>query len=164
MRQVDPRVNPFGQIPVLVDDQLVIRDSAAIITYLARKYAPEWYPVDPESTAHIQQWLATSTKEIVSGPGAARLVTVFGAALEHATLIRESHELLKKIELHLVDRQWLALDRASVADIAAYSYIAHAPEGHVSLEAYPNVRRWLDNIEQLPNFIDMPTPDVEQAA
>jgi glutathione S-transferase len=157
-------LNPFGQVPVLVDGDLVIRDSAAIITYLARKYGPEWYPADSISTAHIQQWLATATKDIVTGPGAARLVTVFGAALDHEALIKQSHALLTKIEAHLVDRQWLALDRPTVADVAAYAYIAHAPEGRVTLQAYPNVRRWLRNVEQLPNFIHMPKTDVDAAA
>lgn len=157
-------LNIFGQVPVLVDGDLVIRDSTAIITYLARQYGPEWYPSDAVSTAHIQEWLATATKDIVTGPGAARLVTVFGAQLDHAVLIRQSHELLARIETHLAQRQWLALDRATVADVSAYSYIAHAPEGHVSLEAYPNVRRWLRNVEDLPGFVAMPATEVEAAA
>jgi glutathione S-transferase len=39
--------------------------------------------------------------------------------------------------------------------VANYSYIAHAPEGNVSLEAYPNVRAWLQRIEALPGFVPM---------
>jgi glutathione S-transferase len=149
-------LNPFGQVPVLVDDELVIRDSAAILVYLARQYGPQWYPDNPVDSAHIQQWLATATKEIATGPGAARLVTVFNANLDHPQLIKQSHELLAIIEQHLVNRSWLAIESASIADIAAYSYIAHAPEGGVALDNYPNIRRWLNNIEQLPNFVAMP--------
>ena len=44
----------------------------------------------------------------------------------------------------------------SIADIAAHTYIAHAPEGGVSLDPYPNIRAWLRRVEALPRFIAMP--------
>lgn len=43
----------------------------------------------------------------------------------------------------------------SIADIAAYSYIVHAPEGNVSLQPYLNIRAWLQRIEILPGFVGM---------
>jgi len=46
-------------------------------------------------------------------------------------------------------------ESATLADIANYSYVAHAPEGNVSLEAYPQVRAWLARIEALPGFVPM---------
>ena len=157
-------LNPFGTVPVLVDGDVVLRESTAILTYLARAYGPDWYPIEPAAQAEVQSWLATATKEIATGPGAARLVTVFGAELDHPALIASSHALLKIIDAHLEDRNWLALGKPTVADIAAYSYIAHAPEGHVSLAAYTNVQRWLANIRKLPGFIGMPATEVSEAA
>ena len=59
------------------------------------------------------------------------------------------------MDTHLQGRDWLALDQVSIADIAAYSYIAHAPEGDVSLESYSNILSWLGRIESLENFIPM---------
>ncbi len=157
-------LNPFGVVPVLVDGDLVVRESTAILVYLARAYAPEWYPSDPTGQAEVQAWLATATRDIPAGPGAARLVTVFDAPLDHAALIAQSHELLAAIDSHLARRQWLALERPTVADVAAYSYIAHAPEGHVALDGYPHVRRWLANVEALRGFVAMPKTDVAAAA
>ncbi len=161
-------LNPFGQVPVLVDEaaknKVVIRDSNAIIAYLARKYAPEWYPVDPIAAAGIQEWLTTATKEVVAGPGAARLVTVFGADFDHQAVIKQSHSLLEKIDRHLAERDWLALNQPTIADIATYSYIAHAPEGGVALDKYSNIRRWLRSIEHLPNFVAMPATQVKAVA
>ena len=52
-------------------------------------------------------------------------------------------------------RDWLAADRPTLADVAGYSYIAHAPEGGVSLAPYPQLRAWLARIEALPDFIGM---------
>lgn len=158
------KLNPFGVVPVLVDGDVVLRESTAILSYLARQYAPEWLPTEAKELAEVQTWLATANKDIVTGPGAARLVTVFNAPLDQAKLIEQSHQLLVLINAHLSDRAWLALERPTIADVAAYSYIAHAPEGHVSLDAYPHVLRWLANIEQLPGFIGMPKTDVAAAA
>jgi len=149
------QLNPFQQVPVLSDDDFIVRDSVAILCYLAGKYGPEWYPQNPESIARIQEWLAIATKEIALGPASARLVTVFGANLNHQHVIEESHKLLYRINDHLSDRQWLALDKVCIADVAAYTYIAHAPEGDVSLEMYPNVISWLSRIEVLPGFVAM---------
>ncbi len=39
--------------------------------------------------------------------------------------------------------------------IRLYTYLAHAPEGGVSLEAYPNIRAWVQRIQALPGFVPM---------
>ncbi len=149
------QLNPFQMVPVINDDGFIVRDSVAIIAYLSIKYAPQWYPQDAESVAKVQQWLAIATKEIAEGPAAARLVNVFKAELEHDKLIEQSHHLLSIIDKHLKDRKWLALNNASIADVAAYTYIAHAPEGGVSLESYPHILSWLQRVETLQGFIPM---------
>jgi glutathione S-transferase len=59
------------------------------------------------------------------------------------------------MEVHLQGRHWLATDTVSIADVAGYSYIAHAPEGGVDLAPYPNIRAWLQRIEALPRFVGM---------
>lgn len=157
-------LNPFHHVPVLEDKGYVIRDSNAIIAYLARQYGPNWYPGDAVSVARIQEWLAIATKELAEGPAAARLVNVFNAGLDHETAIANSHRLLTILDTHLAERQWVATEQASIADIALYTYTAHAPEGGVSLTAYLNVQSWLKRIEQLPGFIGMPKTAVGLAA
>ena len=59
------------------------------------------------------------------------------------------------IEQELADRPYLAGTLPTLADVAGYSYIAHAPEGNVSLADYPQVRAWLARIEALPGFVPM---------
>ena len=153
----DPYIslNPFGLVPVLNDDGYVLRDSIAIIVYLATKYAPEWYPEDPKVRGRIHEWLALGARELAEGPARARLITVFGAAFEPESTIQSSHELLKKVDGLIGERTWLAGGRPTVADVACYSYIAHAPEGNVSLENYHNINRWLESVESLSNFTPM---------
>lgn len=43
-----------------------------------------------------------------------------------------------------------------LSKVAAYTYIAHAPEGGLSLDAYPAIRAWVARIEGLPGFVPMP--------
>jgi len=149
-------LSPFGQVPVIEDGTVTLSDSNAILVYLARKYADEhWLPRDPETAAAVQRWLSVAAGEINAGPGAARLVTVFGAGLDHARAKSVATSLFDVLEAHLEGRRFLVGDDATIADVAGYSYIAHAPEGGVSLAPYPSIRAWLNRIEGLPGFVPM---------
>jgi glutathione S-transferase len=63
--------------------------------------------------------------------------------------------LFAVLDAHLARQDWLGDTRVTMADIANYSYIAHAPEGGVSLADYPQIRAWLRRIEALPRFVPM---------
>ena len=148
-------LNPFGQVPVLRDGEAVIADSTAILVYLARQYAPDWLPTDPLQAAQVQCWLSAASGPIAAGPARARLITVFGARYNAEETIAQAHALLRVVESELAGRAWLVGERPSIADIAAYTYIAHAPEGNVDLSPYPALRAWLQRIEALPGFVPM---------
>ncbi|GLO25562.1 glutathione S-transferase family protein [Pseudomonas putida] len=150
-------LNPFGQVPVIDDNGTVIADSNAILVYLAKKYDNgTWLPEEPAAAARVQRWLSVAAGPLAFGPAAARLVTVFGAAFNTDEVIARAHTLLKVIDAELAKAPFLAGSTPTIADIANYSYIAHAPEGNVSLEPYANVRNWLARIESLPGFVAMP--------
>jgi glutathione S-transferase len=150
-------LNPFGQVPVLDDDGVIIPDSNAILVYLAKKYdRADWLPEDFEGAARVQRWLSVAAGQIAFGPCAARLVTLFGAPFDHDEVIARAHVVLKLIEQTLSDRDWLAAGHATIADVALYSYVARAPEGDVDLSPYPYIRAWLARIEALPGFVPFP--------
>ncbi|MGA9662415.1 MAG: glutathione S-transferase [Pseudomonas alloputida] len=150
-------LNPFGQVPVIDDNGTVIADSNAILVYLAKKYDNgAWLPEEPAAAARVQRWLSVAAGPLAFGPAAARLVTVFGASFNTDEVISRAHTLLKVIDAELANTPFLAGSTPTIADIANYSYIAHAPEGNVSLEPYANVRNWLARIEALPRFVPMP--------
>ncbi|AZD11493.1 Glutathione S-transferase [Pseudomonas chlororaphis] len=150
-------LNAFGQVPVIDDQGVVLADSNAILVYLARKYGQgRWLPEDPLGAARVQRWLSVAAGPIAFGPAVARLITVFGAQRNAEEAIARSHALLKVVEQELTASPYLAGSEPTIADIAGYSYIAHAPEGNVSLADYPQVRAWLARIEALPGFVGMP--------
>ncbi|MDB5996256.1 MAG: glutathione S-transferase-like protein [Pseudomonas sp.] len=150
-------INPFGQVPAIEDQGVVLADSNAILVYLAQKYGNgRWLPADPVGAANVQRWLSVAAGQIAFGPARARLITVFGAPYNAEEAITRSHDLLKVIDQALANSAYLVGSEPTIADVAAYSYIAHAPEGNVSLEDYANVRAWLARIEALPGFVGMP--------
>jgi len=148
--------NVFGKVPVLEDGAVTIADSNAILVYLATKYddARRWLPVAPEAQAEVQRWLSTAAGPLAHGPAAARLSEVFGAPRNpaHGEVAKD---LFATMERHLQGREWLASDHATLADLALYTYTAHAPEGRIALDAYPRLRAWLSRVEGLPGFVPM---------
>ncbi len=150
-------LNPFGQVPVLEDDGVIVADSNAILVYLAKKLGrTDWLPEDPAGAAAVQRWLSVAAGELAYGPAAARLITVFGARLNPEEVIARAHVLLERLEAHLANRDWLAADHPTIADVALYSYLAGAPEGNVDLAPYIAVRAFLQRLEALPGFVPFP--------
>lgn len=159
------KINPFGLVPVIDDNGYMLSDSNAILVYLVQTYAASsnWMPAEPKDAAEVQRWLTIAADNLYSGPCAARLVKVFGASLDHARAVTKSHELLTIMNAHFSDKTWLVTDNITIADVALYSYIAHAPEGGVDLGSYANVRDWLSRIEKLPEYVGMlssPIPEL----
>ena len=150
------KMHPFGQVPVLDDNGAVLWDSNGILVYLARTYGGEaWSLGSAQNEAAIQGWLSIAAGPIASGPASARLVTVFGANLDHDVAKARATALFETMNKILDDQGYLVGEKVTIADIAAYTYIAHAPEGGVSLQNYPNIQIWISKIEALPNFVGM---------
>ncbi|MGL5877696.1 MAG: glutathione S-transferase family protein [Xenococcaceae cyanobacterium] len=152
------KLNPFGQVPLLIDNEMILADAQAILVYLARRYGgDQWLPSDPESLSRVVRWLSTTAGEVRQGPEFARLYYLFNATnidIERAK--QKSEFILTQLERHLSDRQWLECERPTIADIAVFPYIALAEDGKVSLAPYTNVLNWIERVQSLPGFITMP--------
>lgn len=154
-------MNSLGQVPVLKDGATVIADSNAILVYLAKKAGrSDWLPDAPAEAARVQRWLSIAAGELAAGPASARLITLFGAKLDPEKTIAKAHAILKVMNDELTTSDYLAGSQPTIADVAAYSYVAHAPEGNVSLDGYGAVLAWIARIEALPGFTPMPSSPV----
>lgn len=150
-------MNPFGQVPVLKDGDTVIRDSQAILVYLAQQYGGEhWWPNDAATLAHIVAWLATAANEMARGPNALRLHHKFGRDINVDDAQQITHTLLSLINKRLACHEWIATAAPSIADVALYPYIALAPKGKVDLSLYPSVLTWMQRMQALPGYVGMP--------
>jgi glutathione S-transferase len=93
-------LNLWGQVPVLVDENLVLRDSQAILVYLARHYGGEaWLPSDPASMALVMQWLSTAALGIQQSLAAARVYHLFGRQLDIETATTRAYDVLTTIDI-----------------------------------------------------------------
>ena len=157
------RINPVGQLPVLDDDGLILRDSGAILLYLAAKYdaSQRWYnATDPAEMARVAMWLAFAD-QITATASAARLHDVLNYELDIKAARAGAHQAFRVLDDHLTEREfhggcWLVGDHATIADIACFPYTALAGDGGISLVDYAAIRRWLIAMKKLEGFIAMP--------
>jgi glutathione S-transferase len=150
-------LNPFGQVPLLIDGETKLADAQAILVYLARQYGGDlWLPLEALPLAQIVRWLSTTAGEVRQGPENARLHYLFGAT---AINIERAHQkaeyILTQLDQHLSTRTWLEFERITIADIAVFPYVALARDGKVELDAYPNVLAWIDRVKQIPGYLPM---------
>ena len=152
------KLNPFGTVPVIEDDGAVIADSCAILVYLATKYDPDgaWLPGSAQGAAEVQRWLSVAQGPVFNGPCCARLVNVFGMDFDHARAKAAAERLFATLDGVLDGRTFFVGERPTIADVALYSYIAHAPEGGVALTHHGHLTAWLRRVEALPGFVAMP--------
>ena len=142
-------LNPFGQVPVLEDGDTILCDAQAILYYLAARQGDgQWLPSEPLEQARVVRWLSTAAGEVRQGPENARLFHLFGV---RAIGIERAHEkgafILAQLERHLSERQWLELDRPTIADIAVFPYVALAGWGRSG--PLPHVQAWIGRIQAL---------------
>ena len=150
-------LNPFGQVPLLVDGDTKLADAQAILVYLVRQYGGDlWLPLEALPLAQVVRWLSTTAGEIRQGPEQARLYYLFGTTsinIERAQ--QQAERILSQLDQHLSTRNWLEFDRPTIADIAVFPYVALAPDGKIDLAPYPNVLSWIDRLKQLPGYLPM---------
>ena len=150
-------LNPFGQLPVVTEGSLVLRDSQAIMVWIARKHGDaSWLPSDPDQEAIVNAWLSAAAYEIRLGPYDARLAKLFPWLCVNANTVNERSDLaLKLYDERLSDREWIALDHPTVADVAAYPAISQCGDGDISLEGYDAVQAWVGRMRALPGYVDI---------
>jgi glutathione S-transferase len=110
----------------------------------------------------VRRWLSVAAGQLAHGPAAARVAVLFGRPQDQAPRDAAAR-LFALIEQQLATQAFIAAPHPTIADVALYSYTAHAPEGGVSLAPYPNLRQWLARIEALPRFVDMVCSAIPEA-
>jgi glutathione S-transferase len=150
-------LNAFGQVPLLIDDEIKLADAQAILVYLGRQYGDnQWLPLDALPLAQVIRWLSTTAGEVRQGPENARLYHLFGATsinIERAN--QKAEYILTQLNQHLSTHTWLEFGHPTIADVAIFPYVALARDGKIDLDVYPNVLTWIDRVKQLPGYISM---------
>lgn len=145
--------NPNGKIPVLIDraNGVTLFESAVILTYLADGHALGGQGQDEK--LRVQQWLSFQIASV--GPMLGQLWW-----FRHATTTEneqaldryrnESLRLFGVVNSQLVDRQYIAGDSYTIADIALFTWLRTYEELDLDITPFSAVRDWLQRIEQRP--------------
>lgn len=154
-------VNPNRKIPALVDHDgpggrsITVFESGAILLYLAEK-SGRLLPLDPLRRSTVIQWLfwQTSSQGPLLGQAAHFVSHAANRGLEIGYAIeryrREAQRLYAVLDARLADRDYIE-GEFSIADIAAFPWVRVAKGQGVSLDDFPNVKRWCDAIAQRPS-------------
>jgi len=151
--------NPNGKIPaVQLNDGRYLWESNAIMWFLAD--GSELIPDDPFDRAKVLQWLFF--EQYSHEPYIA--VSIFivkylrnpaDRQLDLASKRKPGYHALGVMEGQLVQTDFMASDRYTIADIALYAYTHRAQAGGFSLDDFPNVQRWLESVRKHPGHVSM---------
>ncbi|MBT3703191.1 MAG: glutathione S-transferase family protein [Alphaproteobacteria bacterium] len=155
-------LNPLGQLPVMVDGDLVLRDAQSILVYLASKFddSNSWFPDDAAARGQVAMWTAFGGGEIMAA-SAARLHDVLNYPFDIDQQRKSAHAAFVILDDHIAEQEimgldWLAGGAPTIADIACFPYVSLSEDGGISREEYPAIERWLRRFMDIPGFIDMP--------
>jgi glutathione S-transferase len=147
-------VNPNHQVPTLVDGDLVIHESNAILRYLCHKHRLEaWYPADPAARARTEQWLDWSQCRLF--PAMADIVVnklFLGPKGDPAAIARGEArvaELAPILEAALADRPFLVGATPTIADLSVDSCITQLGMAG-SAPSLPRIEAWSARLGAIP--------------
>lgn len=156
------KINPLGQLPVLIDGDTVLRDSHAILIHLARTYdkSGSWLPSDAKAFDVVMMWLFFAASEL-SGARAARLHDMLDIPADAEAATQSARKAFRIMDDHMTQRDhqdgaWFAGDTPTLADLALFPSIALSRDFGVEHDEYPALRRWMRRVRGIDGFIVMP--------
>ena len=157
-------LNPIGTVPTLVDEQLVLSESHAILRYLIRREGrPDLYGPTQAEAAHIDEWLDRSRPCCAppsSGTRAWRSATYAAAASTPSRVIPAPPSSVRSRSLPtlrtfdaLVSDNGSVLGRFTIADCAIAPVLYRTTHSGLDLSPYPNLLRLRETVIARPAFI-----------
>jgi glutathione S-transferase len=149
------RLNPAGKVPVLVDGDIVIPESAAIVLYLADKYREKrLLPESLEDRAHTYRWVMFAVTELEQPLWRITKHTALYAENKRLpadiTLAREEFLAMAAVlDSHLEGRRFIVGDGITVADCVVAYLIDWANEVNL-IEKFPQLRAYLQRMYARP--------------
>jgi glutathione S-transferase len=152
------RINPLGKCPALrLEDKSILTESNAILCYLAA--GTEYFPADALLRARVLQWMFFEQRSHLPYIGVARFQLHLLKKRPREDDLATWHSLgniaLQIMDQHLEGNKWLATDAFTIADIALYAYTHVAPEGGFDLSNHYAIQRWMERIEERPDYVPL---------
>ncbi|RQQ55832.1 glutathione S-transferase family protein [Burkholderia stagnalis] len=149
------RLNPAGKVPVLVDGDLVIPESAAIVLYLANKYPEKaLLPVDLAGRAQVYRWVMFAVTELEQPLWRITRHTMLYPPEKRLpadiALARDDFIAMAAIlDTHLEGRRFIVGDTLTIADCVTAYLIDWANELKL-IDGFPQLRAYLERLYARP--------------
>jgi glutathione S-transferase len=157
------RMNPAGTLPILVQGDTIFTETSAMLVWMAQTYdvSKRWWPIkDDAQIATIVQWLGFSSR-LSASIGELRQHSMLHKPIDVLLCTANAQRDLRELESHLTEqllknRDWLAGNVPTIADIACFPYTALAPDAGIEHDDFPAIRQWLHKLKCLEGFVTMP--------
>ncbi|WP_215905804.1 glutathione S-transferase family protein [Phreatobacter cathodiphilus] len=160
-------LNPNGKVPLLVDGDLALWESDAIMMHLALGMGSDLWPADRRGQVEVQRWLSWAAHEFNPQAGTLYFEHVirpmFGIGevdgqAEAAALAR-TRKGLQILDAELAERNFILGPTLSLADVSVAVTFPYADKANIPLGDYPAVARWNDRLRALAHW-DAPFPQL----
>lgn len=153
------KINPNGRVPAIIDHangHKIVWESGAILYYLAEKYdiSGKYFGKNLDEKAEVMKWLMFQVSGL--GPMQGQVHYFNNTHPEknlHPSVYErfrdETHRIWSVFEKRLEHREWLALNRFTIADIAVYTWLKVAPYGNLDLSGFPKLKAYFDKISEV---------------
>ncbi|WP_017851285.1 glutathione S-transferase family protein [Leptospira interrogans serovar Szwajizak] len=152
------KINPNGRIPAIIDkdnEDFTVFESGAILIYLAEKTG-KLLPKNPKEKSTVIQWLMFQMGGVGPMQGQAGVFLKYAPEKIPFAINRyqnETKRLYSVLDRRLSDSKFLGGKDLSIADIATWPWVNIHDWVEISLDEFPNLKRWNDELEKRPAFI-----------
>ena len=149
-------LNEMGEAPVLEHEGRVLTQSGAILRYLA-DLTGKFDGQTPDEKLEVLRWILFDNHKFTANMATYRFLRNFGKGVDPAVTtffegrVKAAYAIAEK---HLATRDFIALDRPTIADLSMVGYLYY-PSSETGIDlsvAYPAIARWCDRIAALPGW------------
>jgi glutathione S-transferase len=150
--------NPNGKVPVLIDGDVTLWESVAIMIYLSNKAGSTLWPAyDPGAQVELMRWISWDLCHWARLLGAYYYEYIVKPSLLFTepdpkallAVAPQLHASAKILDGHLAQREYVASDHLTIADFCLGILLPYAQASHMPLEGYAHIHRWHATLLQL---------------
>jgi len=156
-------LNPNMKAPTLVDGDMALWESSAIMAYLCIKKGSDMWPAnDPSEQVEVLRWLSWNDGHWAPAVGPFYFEHVvkstFGVGLPDRDSLKEKAPAVLKfgkvLDAHLERRDYVACCRLTIADFQLASMATDWQIAEMPFDTFPNIIRWLNRLARIPAWAD----------
>ena len=149
-------MNIMGEVPTMIDGNITLSQSGVIQDYIAKKTG-KLGPNTEEERREILRWILWDNHKLSSQAGMTRFLINFlpkdkqpeGVIPFMQARLQAAYKTLNN---HLENRDWVAADHLTIADLSCCSYLYYPePFGFIQTD-WPHIDAWLTRISETPGW------------